>query len=223
MTDSPAWYILIPVYNGAPNLKRFIDLIPEPYRAQCLIINDGSIDNTGEILFKSGFRYLEHPTNRGKGAALKTGLTEAVGNAIPYCITIDADRQHPPDHLNKFIAGLKANAICIGYRHSKKSMPVHRRISNFMTSLLISVRTNRSIKDSQCGYRAFPTNLLVRFAIREDGFQFESEFLIKAGLLGVQINHIPIPTIYDRQPSAIHPFRDTFRFTLLWLRSFFWV
>ena len=95
-------------------------------------------------------------------------------------------------------------------------------LSNFLTSLFISVRTNAVIKDSQCGFRAYHTDLARELEIVAGGFQYESEILMRAELKGYRIVHREIPVVYDDEPTQMNNITDTLRFMKLWFRSFFW-
>jgi len=214
-------YIIVPVYNGEQYIDSFLNQIDEKWRNKLIFVNDGSRDKTDKILKKNNVIMVSHESNIGKGAAINSGskwITDHGGNSA---ITIDIDLQHPLELLDKF-NHIPKKTIMLGYRNNRKSMPVLRKISNFITSLLISVRSGNVIKDSQCGYRAFNMDIFNWVSCQENGFQYESEFLIKSSLLGWKIDHINIPTIYENQPSAMNHFKDTFLFIKLWFKSFLW-
>ncbi len=214
--------ILVPVYNGADYIRPFIKQLSQIQKESVIFINDGSTDCTQEYLEQENVQVVSHHINFGKGHAIMSGLKQAISKDCDHIITIDIDLQHPIEKLGSFYQ--QANkGIILGFRNDRRNMPVHRQISNFLTSLLISIRTNRLIKDSQCGYRNYPLKLFDELKLKENGFQFESEILIKAALLGYSINHCNIPTIYNKTNSSkINPIVDTAKFILLWFRSFFW-
>jgi len=138
-----------------------------------------------------------------------------------WVITLDGDLQHPPELIPNFDDDDK-NEIKLGWRKDKDTMPLFRKISNIFTSLLLSIRSNVLIRDSQCGYRGFPTETYIKCNNKEPGFHMESEFLIKASILGVPINHIEIPTIYNESKSSMNYIPDLIKFISLWLKSFLW-
>ena len=99
-------------------------------------------------------------------------------------------------------------------------MPIHRKLSNKITTALISRVTGREIFDSQCGFRRYNISLINSFNYKEDGFQFESEVLIKCLSQGASIDQVKIETIYDKNnKSYIRHVSDTFKFIRLILRS----
>ncbi|MCH7733284.1 MAG: glycosyltransferase family 2 protein [Candidatus Marinimicrobia bacterium] len=214
-------YIIVPVYNGEQYIESFLAQIDDKWRKKLIFVNDGSGDKSEEILNEKNVIVINHELNKGKGAAIKSASQWVKNHGGDSVITIDIDLQHPLELLSKF-SHIPKETIVLGYRNDRKSMPVLRKFSNFMTSLLISVRTGTVIKDSQCGYRAFNMDIFNRVSCEENGFHYESEFLIKSSLIGWKINHINIPTIYENQPSAMNHFSDTMKFIKLWFKSFLW-
>jgi glycosyltransferase involved in cell wall biosynthesis len=219
MMDS--FLVLVPVYNGAFFIRQFLDRVPEEAQHHLCFIDDGSTDGTGEILKVLKLWVITHRRNRGKGVALRSGFELARKLKRHYIVTLDIDLQHPPEQILAFLP-VKDDQVCLGYRRQRDRMPLLRQFSNFATSLLITVRTGQIIRDSQCGYRGFPSQLIHTIQFHEKGFQFESEFLIKAALAGYRIHHVEIPTIYDAEPSAMNNITDTLKFVSMWFRSFFW-
>ncbi|HJL74211.1 MAG TPA: glycosyltransferase family 2 protein [Candidatus Marinimicrobia bacterium] len=218
----PLPYIIVPVYNGAFSLKEFLGRLHQQWLDRLVIVDDGSSDETSVILKKLNYTTLTHEKNRGKGAAIQSGLHWINENGGTKLITIDIDLQHPPEMLDEFSA-IPYETILLGYRNDRRKMPLLRQVSNFLTSLLISIRSGAIIKDSQCGYRSFHTKVFKDIRCYENGFQFESEFLIKAVLSGWKVQHIPIPTIYGNESSSMRHVRDTIKFIIMWLKSFFWI
>lgn len=214
-------YIIVPVYNGEQYIESFLAQIDDKWRNRLIFVNDGSWDKSEEILNAKNVIVINHELNKGKGAAIKSGLQWIKNHDGDSVITIDIDLQHPLELLEKF-SHIPRETIVLGYRNNRTSMPVLRKFSNFMTSLLISLRSGNVIKDSQCGYRAFNMDKFNRVSCEENGFQYESEFLIRSSLIGWKINHINIPTIYENQPSAMNNFSDTMAFIKLWFKSFLW-
>ena len=111
------------------------------------------------------------------------------------------------------------NTKLIGIRKFEKDMPYHRRISNKLTSLIISFLSSETIKDSQCGYRRYKLNDICSEIFIESGFQFESEILIKLLRKKCSYHQIDIPTIYGNEKSSINNIIDTLKFIRLILRS----
>ena len=189
---------------------------------QLLVIDDGSLDATAQILNDNGIPHLSHETNLGKGAAIKAGAKWAIENNFHWILTLDADQQHPPSSIPVFMERMKEGVILIGQRTDLKSMPLLRILSNKFTSLLLSIRTNSSLRDSQCGFRLIPLSLFEKIEFQQNGFQFESELLIKASMSGYSIEHVKIPTVYGLEKSAMRNIRDTLKFAAMYFKCYLW-
>jgi glycosyltransferase involved in cell wall biosynthesis len=213
--------LLIPAYNAEktiPELLRQINEMGCP-PLNLIVVDDGSSDHTFSILQQNVEHCLRHEKNTGKGSALQHGLNYALTNSsAPVVICIDSDLQHLPEQIPAFLEKYEKDGIelIIGNRIGrKKVMPIERRISNFLTSKLLSFFTSQSLPDSQCGFRLVSKNLLSRVNISNTGFQFESQFILETARLGFKIGFVNIPTIYNNHRSNIHHLRDTIGFIKL--------
>ena len=220
-------FAIIPAYNAESTIARAIhgclSFIP---RENIIVIDDGSTDKTRSLVEQSGATIIVHDKNRGKGAALRSGFSAALKYDCDAVITLDADLQHDPTYIVKFLELLKKEAdwgIIIGSRwRSDTKMPLDRRLSNRITSFLISLRTGQKIPDSQSGYRLLKREVLEKVTTTEDRFMAETELLLKASSGGFKIGSVHIPTIYNEEASHINKFSDTLKFISLYLRSYFW-
>lgn len=180
-----------------------------------IVIDDGSQDRTAANAQEQGVIFLQNKTNQGKGASLKKGFRHAIQNHYDAVLTLDADLQHDPLEIPKFLdCYFQSQAdLILGDRTGDFShMPLDRQFSNKMTSLIISALTGTRVRDSQTGYRMIKTEVLSKISLISNRYETESELLVKALLHGYRIAHVPIKTIYNNQQSHIHRFRDTLRF-----------
>lgn len=219
--------IIIPAYNAANTITELIKAIYETnILLKIIVIDDGSTDGTSTVLEPfPNVNVYKHDRNMGKGEAIKTGIRKACLAGFQYAIFIDADLQHDPLKIVEFINIREkcGSDIVLGQRSFLKTgMPLHRILSNSITSFVISLRTNRRVHDSQCGYRLVDITKVTSGNITETGFQFESEFLIKTLLSGLKYSEIRIPTIYNRSTSSINNLMDTVRFIILFFKSYLW-
>ncbi len=163
----------------------------------------------------NGALVISHNSNKGKGAALRTGLEYALQKEFEYVITIDTDGQHNPKFIPDFIAAFQnsgADLIIGSRRKNKMDMPWDRRCSNWMTSGILSLLLRRKIDDSQCGYRLLSRKLLESIKIESERFEVETEIIIKADQNGFDIKFIPIEVNYGvKFPTNIKRIEDTFR------------
>ncbi len=213
--------VLVPAYNAAPYLR---DLIPRLRQYVCdenlLFVNDGSTDNTLEILIELGVKYLSFKQNGGKGAALIAGFNYAKENGYRSVLTIDSDLQHLPEEIPAFFAKDDGQKLIMGTRNiDSKIMPWDRWLTNNLTSIIISVFSCCRIRDSQSGFRLLPVSLLKSIELKTINYDLESEMLFKAGAAGYRIDEVSISTVYDGSHSYINPLVDSGRFVRqIWKR-----
>jgi len=121
--------------------------------------------------------------------------------------------QHNPDEIPLLLYELNNFDIVIGNRlNNLVDMPLHRRMSNKITSFLLSIKTGQRIIDSQCGFRAFRSEVIKNIKTVKNGFEAESEILIKASRKGYKIGFTDISTIYGNEESKMTPVKTTFNF-----------
>jgi glycosyltransferase involved in cell wall biosynthesis len=221
--------ILIPAYNASKTISAVIDKTDSIIRSlsqtyQILIVNDGSSDETIKTIENKNAIVITHDRNTGKGSALKTGFAFAAENNYTAVITLDADNQHDPTEITKFIREFFENDfdIIIGSRkRSVKSMSPARIFSNWCTSWLLSLRTGCRIPDSQSGYRLIKTDLLRKVNLITNRYETESELIIEAGRHTARFGFIPIQTIYAGETSHIRHLRDTWLFIKMYFNTIF--
>ena len=125
--------VIIPTYNNANTL---IDVIHgvQKYSDNIIIVNDGSTDSTSELLNTvSCLKIISFPLNKGKGAAIKEGMAEALSHGFEYVMTIDSDGQHYPDDIPKMFNALNKNpdSLIIGSRNiNADGMPSKNTFAN---------------------------------------------------------------------------------------------
>ncbi|MGB7062397.1 MAG: glycosyltransferase family 2 protein [Candidatus Zixiibacteriota bacterium] len=217
--------VIIPAYNAGSTIGELIERTSRfVSRGDIVVIDDGSCDQTFETARAIGAVVLRHEANKGKGEALKTGFKHAQRKEYPAVITLDADLQHDPESIPAFVR--KANGFCgimIGTRkRDLKVMPFARWLINNLTSIIVSVLSGQSIRDSQSGYRLITTQVLKSVKLESRKYDLESEILIKAKRKGFEIAEVPIRTIYAGGKSFINPLVDTIRFIKLMWRSLWW-
>lgn len=195
---------VIPFYNEENTVRKTAELVSK-YVDFIIAVNDGSTDNSkNNIPKKENVIVLTHNKNSGKGEALRTGFEESIKRNSKYTITIDADLQHDPEYIPKFIEAINNFDIVIGNRlHDLKDMPLQRRASNFLTSFLLSKKLNIKIIDSQSGYRIFRTKILNDILPINKGFEAESEMIINAARKKYIIGFVDVPVIYGNDNSKM--------------------
>ncbi|MFA6617737.1 MAG: glycosyltransferase family 2 protein [Candidatus Neomarinimicrobiota bacterium] len=216
--------ILISAYNAEETLPDVLNELSKFKDLEILVVNDGSTDQTSDLVVSAGVKLLSHDKNRGKGAALQKGFEYASKMDIDFLITFDADKQHPADHINNFIDMHRLNpgAIILGSRKRDKNMPWTRKFSNSVSATLTSLRTGQKLYDVQCGFRLIPKKYLSWKLSRINGFIFENEMLIAWADNNIKLISIDIPTIYSTKHKSRMTYLDsTFGFISMFIKSFF--
>jgi len=212
---------IIPAYNEAANIAAVVSRA-KPYAEQVVVVDDGSSDGTGAVALKAGAKVLRHEQNRGKGAAIETALEYFAGTDMPMAIFLDADGQHAPEEIPKFVAKARETGagIVVGNRMGHTAeMPPLRRAANRITSWLTGKLAHQPVPDSQCGFRLLRREVLPFLSLKSSHFETETEMLIQAGRAGCKIANVDIRTIYEPgRASRIRPWRDTVRFFRLVLK-----
>lgn len=218
-------YAVIPAYNSEKTLEKVIlDLRTRLSSVAIIVVDDGSRDLTSEIARALQTILITHNKNLGKGAALKSGFKKALCLGAKFVLTLDADGQHNPRDVNRFLSKYEDTHldIIIGSRMANVSgMPIHRILSNRITSKLISWRVGQYVPDSQCGFRLIKADLLKNIQLKTNRFDMESELILKALKKGYKIGFVNIETIYhSNSTSAMNLIEDTSRFIWMYIYSF---
>ncbi len=206
---------IIPALNAERTLANVVKatLAQTP---DVLVIDDGSTDRTSDVARDAGATVLRHDVNRGKGAALKTGFAYALERNSEAVLTLDADGQHLPGEIPKFLAEWqrsRADLIIGGRAHLFQHMLPRRRNANRFSAWCISKAAGVPVADSQSGFRLYSANLLRSLQLHTDGFDMESEVIVRAGRRGMKIVSIPIDLGFVDGIATSHykPLKDTMR------------
>ncbi len=223
--------ILIPAYNEERYIERVINNCLK-YDLDIIIVNDGSDDNTLKIVRSipkpenANIIIINHPVNKGKGQALKTGFEYVLKNNYSGVITLDADGQHDTGEIDKFLKILEKEKpdLIIGNRlGDTRKMPFIRLATNVFTSWIISNIAGRKVRDVQCGFRYISSRALKNIRLETKNFDTEPEIILKAGWLDYKIQNLPIKTIYHKDfISYVNPVKDTIKFFRLVFNSLKW-
>jgi glycosyltransferase involved in cell wall biosynthesis len=179
--------------------------------AHVIVVDDGSSDGTRRAAAALADAVIGFERNLGKGAALRTGFEAALRRGSDAVLTVDADGQHDTSRAPSLVAALARADVVVGARErARTAMPIHRRMSNALSSAAISRCAGCSLPDTQSGYRAISAAVLERVRPDGDRYEFETDFLIRAARAGFRIECVPVPTIYGA-PSHFRELRDALR------------
>ena len=205
---------VIPFFNEVRTLRTVVEKVDQ-FVDYIIAVDDGSNDGSAETINRDSARItiLRNTTNKGKGYCLRKGLENALSNGFSEIVTLDADMQHDPDYIKVLLAELSNCDFVIGNRlNNLEDMPIHRIASNKITSFMLSARFNQNILDSQCGFRAFKAEIVKSILPDNNGFEAETEMIIKAMRAGIKIGFVPIPTIYGEEKSKMRNLQATLGF-----------
>lgn len=206
--------VIIPFFNEKQTLDEVCRRVFE-YVDFIILVDDGSNDGYNlPSLPAEKHVLLKHEVNKGKGAALKSGFIYACKHNFKKVITLDADLQHLPEQIPEFLDKLTEGKIVIGSRMSNISgMPLQRKMSNFITTLLVKLKTGINIGDSQSGYRGYSGEYLQYYQNISDNWGAETEILVISVKNGAIFEFVSIPTIYTEiSTSKMQPLRAIIQF-----------
>jgi glycosyltransferase involved in cell wall biosynthesis len=206
--------VVIPAYQAAVTIGGVVRGAQRAFpSATVYVVDDGSRDGTWEEGRGKGARVLVHPRNVGKGAALRTGITQALADGAGILVTLDADGQHAPDQIPRLVApiGTGEADLVLGARARTGAMPFERRCSNWLSAALASRIGRSGVPDAQTGFRAMSRRVADTIRPREDHYDFEIAFLLEALTRGFRVRSIPIATVYEGRPSHFRHWSDTWR------------
>ncbi len=219
----PKLCIVIPVHNEALLIAGVVRAVTV-LGFEALVVDDGSSDASGEIARDAGASVIRNAHKSGKGATLRKGFDHALAQGYGAVVTMDGDGQHAAGDIAAFLECAKVNRPCliVGNRMANhKGMPLVRYLTNRFMSALISLGCRQSVPDTQCGYRYIDAEILKQLPLTCDGFEIETEMLMKAAKKGFRICSVPIKTIYEDEESKIHPVRDAVRFFVYFIKELF--
>ncbi|MEK7478434.1 MAG: dolichyl-phosphate beta-glucosyltransferase [Patescibacteria group bacterium] len=208
----PFLSVIIPAYNEAKRLPlTLIDidkhLDEQEYSYEIVVVNDGSTDHTAEIVRRfmpliNNLRLINNEENKGKGAAVRSGMLEAKGM---WRLFMDADNSTSIAEFNKMIPYFKSGYdVVIGSRAVKGSrkmppQPFYKDITGKLGNLIIQLFLLRGIWDSQCGFKCFSEDSAKRIfsLIKIERWGFDAESLAIAKALGYKIKELPVFWVND--------------------------
>ena len=213
--------VIVPAYNASSTLQKLLDSLLH-YTTSILVVDDGSEDTTAAIAASfaaKGVALIRRSSNKGKGAALRTGMAWALEQGFDAAATMDSDLQHAPEDLPGLVAVFEKEKLdlLIGSRlHNQADMPKSRRIGNRFSSWAASYYCYQKIFDCQCGYRLYRLASYKKMfsELTLTRFDFESEVLLRASMNLLRIGFAPITVIYPKDTlhkSFYRPWLDTMR------------
>jgi len=216
---------VIPAYNESGRIRPTLDALlrhaqEHNWDVEILVVNDGSSDDTAEIVREYGEAHpqvllLENPGNRGKGYSVRNGMLHARGDV---CLFTDADLSSPMTEAQKLFDAIDRGAdIAIGSRWLRTELqterqPLYRQVFGRIFNLVLRVILGLHFADTQCGFKAFRRDAARRiFALqRIERWGFDPEILFLARRAGLRVEEVPVIWAHS-EGTRLHPFRDGLR------------
>jgi len=185
--------IVIPAYNEEQSIGSIIHEIHSVFPDQIfsiIVVDDGSTDKTADIASMAGARVIRHRINMGYGASLKTGIRNA--NSL-YVIIMDADGQHDPADLPKFLQLADANDMVVGVRNGLFHSPLWRTPGKWFIHRLANYLSKTKIPDLTCGFRLFRKDVIIKYLhLCPNGFSFSTTSTLVLLNRGYNVTFIPV-------------------------------
>ena len=207
--------IILPARNEAASLKILLPEINKHHpEAEIIVVNDGSTDNTLFICEENNVKVITHPYSIGNGGAIKTGARNAVGDILVF---MDADGQHKPEDINRFLHKLdEGYDLVVGARDSKSQASLARKLANGLYNKLASYVTNSKVEDLTSGFRAARATKFREFiSLLPNGFSYPTTSTMAFFRAGYPVAYIPIKAHKRIGKSHINMTKDGVRFLLI--------
>ncbi len=217
--------IVIPAYNESVRIRPTLDALlrhihEQNWDAEILVVNDGSTDDTAQIVREYGKSYpqvllVENPGNRGKGYSVRNGMLHARGQIALFT---DADLSSPITEAQKLFDAIAQGAdVAIGSRWLRAELqterqPLYRQAFGRIFNLVLRIFLGLRFADTQCGFKAFRHDAAQRiFPLqRIERWGFDPEILFLARNAGLRVDEIPVMWAHS-EGTRLHPFRDGMR------------
>jgi len=214
--------IVIPVYNEEEAIGDDLDTIMatmegSSYTYEVVVVDDGSTDRTADIARAKGVKVIQHPINRGTGAARRTGIVQAQGEII---VMTDGDGTYPNQDIPRLLEYLPAFDQVVGARTSEQgSFRFLRAPTKWFIRKLACYLTGMDIPDLNSGLRAFKKGVMLKFLyLIPDGFSCVSTMTLAFLCNGYTIKYVPIDYYKRIGRSKFRPINDTYNYLLTVVR-----
>ncbi|MCB0393126.1 MAG: DUF2062 domain-containing protein [Bdellovibrionales bacterium] len=216
--------VCIPVYNNPDTVSDVVIRVLNSCNLPVLIVDDGSSVPVERLLPQEcqTDRVMIHrfEKNQGKGSALKFGFHFALSKGYTHLISVDADGQHFPEDIPKFLSAIKFNpwSLIIGAREFKENVPGISKFGRKFSNFWVKYQTELVISDSQSGFRCYPLFHVQTLNLQKSKYDLEIEILVKLLWSGVAIQEVPIQVYYapgEERVSHFDKVKDNARISLL--------
>lgn len=200
-------FVIIPAFNESAIIVKTLQDFRSIHNVILMVVDDGSSDHTAVRARPYADIFLKHSTNRGKGAAIKTGMEAAKLCNARYVVTADADGQHRSKDVLAIIQELQngASDVVFGFRSYQAPMPVLKRFLNRFADLWVWIIYGLYIRDSQSGIRGYTFQAIEKISTISDRYEFDSEVIRETKTHKLRHSQVAVPVRYtEYSMSKLH-------------------
>jgi glycosyltransferase involved in cell wall biosynthesis len=202
--------VVIPVYNHEDAIGAVVETVLAQ-NLPCILVDDGSSARCAQLLAALAaaqpgkITLLRHPVNRGKGAAVISGVRYAAQAGYSHAVQIDADGQHQPSDIPRFLqqAAARPRALIVGCPKYDETVPALRFYGRYLTHVWVSINTlSRQIKDSMCGFRVYPLPAMIALDRQRklgERMSFDIEVLVRLYWQGIDVINVSTVVSYPKE------------------------
>lgn len=206
---------LIPALDCSATIGEVVRGVHERL-ADVVVVDDGSKDTTAGTARAADAEVIRHPENRGKGAALESGMRHLAARGFSHVVTLDGDGQHLPAEIPKLLDESAAHpgALVIGARRIESEVAAINRFGNHFADLWVWIVAGRQVEDTQSGFRVYPLEATLALGATGQRFDYETEVVIRALRAGIEVRSVPVRVYYpppDERASHYDKVWDTLR------------
>jgi glycosyltransferase involved in cell wall biosynthesis len=185
--------VIIPAYNEEKTVGSIVK-IAKKYADEVVVINDGSKDKTEEMAKKAGAKIIEHEKNKGLGKSLRDGFEYALENDFDIIITLDADGQHDPKEIPKFIKAINEGYDFVLGERDLSQYPLIKKIGNFFLNFMTNIITGTTLRDTESGFRAYSKDALKKIFpfLKANRYEIASEIIFAVGYYDIKYKNVKI-------------------------------
>ena len=213
--------VLIPAYNESEIIGKVIgelkiELNKNGNDYEIIIVDDGSKDDTKIVAESAGATVVTHPYNIGNGAAIKTGIRNAVGDII---VLMDGDGQHSPKDIKELLKYIPQYDMVVGARVGRKKGAIHRNFANAVYNIFASYLTHFKVMDLTSGFRIIKKEIIMKFLyLLPNTFSYPSTITLALLRSGYSLKYVPINVKKRVGKSKINLIIDGVRFLIIMLK-----
>jgi glycosyltransferase involved in cell wall biosynthesis len=199
--------IVIPAHNEEKTIANVIKKAKK--YGKIIVVDDASTDKTNKIAKKLGAVVIRHKTNKGLGSSLQTGFQHALKMNYDVIITLDADGQHDPDDIPKFLNKINEGYDFVLGDRDLSRYPFVKRFGNFFLNLATNFISGTNVKDTESGFRALRKDTLKKLYLKAEKYEIAVEIIFEAGRNKLKIANVPVKSpLYVKGVGVIDGFKN---------------